>query len=213
MKIRTITLIKILIILSSFPVFGQNFTIARIHYSGGGDWYSDRSSLPNLLNFLGENHSKNVSEATKNILGFEAIMLALEDLEVVAKGINKELQTAPNDKSIADNSRKRDALIKQIEEAKKSIQQIDDTISALDNQLSGIESTLRNTAGAKEIQKRREQLHKDLNREKDRKDKSDIELVNWIERKAIAAVSSKVTNIANNSLNIIHASGSSCKTF
>ena len=54
MKIRTITLIKILIILSSFPVFGQNFTIARIHYSGGGDWYSDPSSLPNLLKFLGE---------------------------------------------------------------------------------------------------------------------------------------------------------------
>ncbi len=54
MKIRTITLIKILIILSSSPVFGQNFTIARIHYSGGGDWYSDPSSLPNLLKFLGE---------------------------------------------------------------------------------------------------------------------------------------------------------------
>ena len=55
MKIRTITLIKILIILSSLPIFGQNFSIARIHYSGGGDWYSDPSSLPNLLKFLGEN--------------------------------------------------------------------------------------------------------------------------------------------------------------
>ena len=110
------------------------------------------------LNFVGENHSKNVSEATKNILGFEAIMMALEDLKVTSKGINKELQTAPNDKSIADNSKKRDALIKQIEEAEKTIKLIDDTINTLDNQLSGIESTLRNTAGAKEIQKRREQL-------------------------------------------------------
>ena len=55
MKIRTITLIKILIILSSLPIFGQNFSIARIHYSGGGDWYSDPSSLPNLLKFLSEN--------------------------------------------------------------------------------------------------------------------------------------------------------------
>ena len=25
------------------------FTIARLHYSGGGDWYSNQSSLPNLL--------------------------------------------------------------------------------------------------------------------------------------------------------------------
>ena len=62
MKIRTITLIKILIILSSLPAFGQNFTIARIHYSGGGDWYSDPSSLPNLLKFLGENTQISVED-------------------------------------------------------------------------------------------------------------------------------------------------------
>jgi hypothetical protein len=30
----------------------QDFTIARIHYSGGGDWYSDPSSLPNLLSYI-----------------------------------------------------------------------------------------------------------------------------------------------------------------
>lgn len=28
------------------------FTIARLQYDGGGDWYSDPSSLPNLLRFL-----------------------------------------------------------------------------------------------------------------------------------------------------------------
>lgn len=30
------------------------FTIARLQYGGGGDWYSDPSSLPNLLRFLNE---------------------------------------------------------------------------------------------------------------------------------------------------------------
>ena len=30
------------------------FTIARLHYQGGGDWYSDPSSLPNLLRFLAQ---------------------------------------------------------------------------------------------------------------------------------------------------------------
>ena len=33
-----------------------SFAITRIHYSGGGDWYSDPSSLPNLLEHL-QNHS------------------------------------------------------------------------------------------------------------------------------------------------------------
>jgi len=33
----------------------QSFSIARVHYSGGGDWYSNPSSLPNLLNYVNEN--------------------------------------------------------------------------------------------------------------------------------------------------------------
>jgi hypothetical protein len=31
---------------------GQSFSIARVQYSGGGDWYSDPSSIPNLLDYL-----------------------------------------------------------------------------------------------------------------------------------------------------------------
>lgn len=34
--------------------FGK-FTIARLKYNGGGDWYSDPSSLPNLLEFVKSN--------------------------------------------------------------------------------------------------------------------------------------------------------------
>ncbi len=34
------------------PVIMQDFTIARIHYGGGGDWYCDPSSLPNLLEYM-----------------------------------------------------------------------------------------------------------------------------------------------------------------
>ena len=50
---------NILIFLAPF-LFTQSvppgaFSITRIHYGGGGDWYSDPSSLPNLLEFLGAN--------------------------------------------------------------------------------------------------------------------------------------------------------------
>ena len=33
----------------------NKFNIARIHYGGGGDWYSDPSSVPNLLDFINKN--------------------------------------------------------------------------------------------------------------------------------------------------------------
>ena len=44
---------SILFILYSLQAL--TFSIARIHYGGGGDWYSDPSSIPNLLNYLNKN--------------------------------------------------------------------------------------------------------------------------------------------------------------
>lgn len=63
-KLRFFFLVKLLLSMLKTTIifflitkilFSQNFTIARIDYSGGGDWYSDPSSLPNLLEFLSKN--------------------------------------------------------------------------------------------------------------------------------------------------------------
>ena len=37
------------------------FSISRIHYDGGGDWYANPSSLPNLLEFISNNTSIKVN--------------------------------------------------------------------------------------------------------------------------------------------------------
>jgi len=42
----------ILVCFMMTTIMAQHFTIARLHYSGGGDWYSNPSSLPNLLSYL-----------------------------------------------------------------------------------------------------------------------------------------------------------------
>ena len=62
-------------------IFAQNesepsglFTIARLQYGGGGDWYSDPSSLPNLLRFL-RDHTR-ISVA----VGEERVQLLDKDL-------------------------------------------------------------------------------------------------------------------------------------
>lgn len=51
--------IKTIIIIFTITklIFAQDFSIARVHYDGGGDWYGDPSSIPNLLNFIKENTS------------------------------------------------------------------------------------------------------------------------------------------------------------
>ena len=45
----------LIIIFSISLLLGQSFSIARVHYGGGGDWYSNASSLPNLLKYIEKN--------------------------------------------------------------------------------------------------------------------------------------------------------------
>tara|TARA_B100001029_G_C15059791_1_gene457428 strand:+ start:3084 stop:3740 length:657 start_codon:yes stop_codon:yes gene_type:complete len=54
-KITLILLIFGLSLSQNIPIGA--FSITRIHYDGGGDWYSDPSSLPNLLKFVQEETS------------------------------------------------------------------------------------------------------------------------------------------------------------
>ena len=44
-----------IVLLTVYALSAQTFSIARIHYGGGGDWYSDPSSIPNLLKYLSAN--------------------------------------------------------------------------------------------------------------------------------------------------------------
>ena len=61
--------ISSIILFVSLQLFASNqiagsFTMTRIQYSGGGDWYSDPSSIPNLLEFVSKytNIAVNMSE-------------------------------------------------------------------------------------------------------------------------------------------------------
>ena len=56
---------KRIIIIIMFPciVISQNtYQIAVLKYKGGGDWYANPTSLPNLIKFCNENISTNIQE-------------------------------------------------------------------------------------------------------------------------------------------------------
>lgn len=56
---------KFLFILLFYPLslFSQNtYQIAVLKYNGGGDWYANPTSLPNLVSFCNENINTNISE-------------------------------------------------------------------------------------------------------------------------------------------------------
>ena len=45
------------ILIATNIILGQEFSIARVNYGGGGDWYCDPSSIPNILSYLTKNTS------------------------------------------------------------------------------------------------------------------------------------------------------------
>ena len=76
---KLLILMTLIIFLSSNYIYSndKNHTICRVQYSGGGDWYSDPSSIPNLLRYINLNtnikvHSEEVkiSLKDKNIFNY-----------------------------------------------------------------------------------------------------------------------------------------------
>ena len=61
---------KVLLILLLAPItlFSQNsYQIAVLKYNGGGDWYSNPTSVPNLVSFCNENINTNISEEIETV--------------------------------------------------------------------------------------------------------------------------------------------------
>ena len=63
MKNKFFTIILIIVVTS--PLNAQDFSIARLKYSGGGDWYNDPSAEVNLLKFVQANTNIKVNAEYK----------------------------------------------------------------------------------------------------------------------------------------------------
>ena len=72
-KILTFAVCLLIVNIWNSKLVGQNtenqagFTIARIKYDGGGDWYCDPSSLPNLLTHANNNAPINAQMKEKRV--------------------------------------------------------------------------------------------------------------------------------------------------
>ncbi len=56
---RSITLLLFLVLSSALSA--QSLTLAKLQYRGGGDWYSNKTALPNLIAFCNRNLSTEIN--------------------------------------------------------------------------------------------------------------------------------------------------------
>jgi len=69
-------LVILLMILISLHAGGQGIKIAKLKYNGGGDWYANKTALPNLIDFCNKNLKLNlVSEEEIVEVGSQDIFL------------------------------------------------------------------------------------------------------------------------------------------
>jgi hypothetical protein len=56
------TLLLFLVLLIVTPLVAQRYSlkIAKLKYNGGGDWYANKTSLPNLIKFCNQNLNMNI---------------------------------------------------------------------------------------------------------------------------------------------------------
>jgi len=57
MKLKALVLSGLIFLLCSFHV--PTYKIAKLKYNGGGDWYANRTALPNLIEFCNRNLNTN----------------------------------------------------------------------------------------------------------------------------------------------------------
>ncbi|MDD5773192.1 MAG: DUF4159 domain-containing protein [bacterium] len=62
---RLLLLFILFFTLNKFYFAGSEFTIARLKYSGGGDWYNDPSLIPNFAKNIQKNTNINISSKEK----------------------------------------------------------------------------------------------------------------------------------------------------
>ncbi|NOZ60082.1 MAG: DUF4159 domain-containing protein [Calditrichaeota bacterium] len=67
------TIVALLILFSAPALFAQlrepssKFTVGRLKYRGGGDWYNDPSAIPNLLQFMKQHTTLQVAEDEQRV--------------------------------------------------------------------------------------------------------------------------------------------------
>lgn len=54
-----IFLVAVFILSTGFSIHTPSYKIAKLKYSGGGDWYANRTALPNLISFCNKNLETN----------------------------------------------------------------------------------------------------------------------------------------------------------
>lgn len=139
---------------------------------------------------------KAISEAIKNILGSTLAKTAIQDLKNIEKAVSQHLTQIPGQEKLATIEKEVIQMDEKVEKYKAQISQCEEQSSEWNSILSEINEKLINSAGAKEIQQRRSDKERQLERTKNEINEINQDIIIWIGKRGIPIVSRKLAQVS-----------------
>ena len=143
--------------------------------------------------FLGENNRTSIKSAVRDILGCSMIQTAIEDLQAVAKLFRKQIPSTPANKQMTVLNDRLDKLTLQNEAAEAELVQLKEERTQTLQQIEHINTKLRDTAAAQELQRGRDRLDALLRRAQKRQKEFADDAYRWLGDNGRFAVSRRIT--------------------
>ncbi len=142
--------------------------------------------------FLGEEKRHEIRSAVQDILGCSLVKTAIRDLEEVGGQYRKQMPKRGGSTADALNEQI-ERLSEKIVRSNGSAERLKDELDVIRQQIADIDEQLRNSAAAKELQARREDTEKALERARAREKSAKDDTVKWLGDNARFLVSTKLT--------------------
>ncbi len=146
--------------------------------------------------FLGEKNKNSIRKAVRDILGCTLIETAIDDLKAISSQFRKQIPATAATKQIEEHNARIDALTSQIETARFEVSRLEQERETTLEQINDIDSKLRNTGAAKELQRSRERLTQQQTKVERRQKESQEEVFKWLGENGRFIVSKKITQVA-----------------
>lgn len=141
---------------------------------------------------LGEENRGSVRKAVQDILGCNLINTAVADLDDAASYYRKQMPKSKASSSISVLSQGIETLDGQIAAAKSTVEGLKQDLDTVNQQIADIDAKLRNSSAAKELQKRREGVERQLSSARKRAKDAQEEVLKWLGDNGRFLVSTKI---------------------
>lgn len=143
--------------------------------------------------FLGEENRGSIRHAVQDILGCNLINTAIADLEDAGTYYRKQMPKAKANASLTVLSQAIETLDNQISAAKESVESLKLDADSIHQQIADIDDKLRSSSAAKELQRRREGVERQLIGARKRAKDGQDEVLKWLGDNGRFLVSGKIT--------------------